>query len=373
MNSDEFLKELQYKLRGLPETERINAVRFFEEYIHKANLSPGTDVTTICGTPEEAARQVMSGSIDNKSVKRSIRAHETKEQKESRHNGILGLLIVLALLISGGLVTMGVLGLAFDFKHFKFYGSSNRITESVTNISEFSTVDVDSDVSKVELIADGDDYRVDYSLPTDDLKYEVNGGKLTLKYDSPNVWGFLKSGNNYITIHVPKGTDMGDVTLNSDTGAVALTDITCKTAKLDTDTGSTKVNGSHATSMELSSSTGSINVDKTTVENTLNIDADTGSIHIDNSSFKDAILESDTGSLHVNNTSFDNIEANLDTGSIHIDAPGKAEEYSLELETDTGNVYIDDNKEGKSYSSSGTTDKGIKAETDTGSVRINFD
>ena len=156
MNSDEFLKELQYKLRGLPEAERVNAVRFFEEYIHKANLSPGTDVTTICGTPEDAARQVMSGSIDTKAVKRSVRAHETKSQREGRHNGILGVIVVLALLVTGAMVLLAALGIAFDLKKMKFLSSSDRKTE-IVELEQFNTVDVNADIAGISLIADGDD------------------------------------------------------------------------------------------------------------------------------------------------------------------------------------------------------------------------
>ena len=373
MNSDEFLKELQFKLRGLPETERVNAVRFFEEYIHKANLSPGTDVTTICGTPEEAARQVMSGSIDNKAVKRSVRAHETKSEREGRHNGILGAIVVLALLITGGLVVLGALGIAFDIKRMKFFSSSDKNSE-IVELGDFSSVEVEGDTANVMLIADGDDYRVDYSVVGDDIKWDVNGGKLTLKYDSPSMIGINFSGNNsYINVHVPKGSELKDIVLNNDTSSVELKDIICNSAKLNTDTGRTSVTGTKAGELSLSSSTGSISVDETSVEKELIVDADTGSINISNSSLGDAKLESDTGSLHFKDSDFNNLEAELDTGSIHITTSGKPEDYNMELETDTGNVYINGNKEGKSYEQSGSTGKTIKAETDTGSVNVNFD
>ncbi len=371
MNSDEFLKELQYKLRGLPEDEKINAVRFFEEYIHKANLSPGTDVTTICGTPEEAARQVMSGSIDSRSVKKSVRAHETRSQREGRHNGILGVFVVLGILITGAVAAFSALGLAIDFSHFKIFKSSNKVTGTIA-LDDFTSIDASTDTAKVELISDGDSYFVDYSLTNDEIKTTIDNGKLTLEYKSPTLFSFGSSGDNHITIHIPKGTALDDVKLTADTGSVTFTDITCSTAWLEADTGSVNLNSSKAAEATLTTDTGGINVNNSNVEKNLNVDADTGSIKLSDSELSDIIVASDTGSFTVTNTSFNTVQAELDTGSINIEAPGKQEDYDLELETDTGSVKLNGNKEEKNVSQKGGSGKSITAETDTGSLIIDF-
>lgn len=371
MNSDEFLKELQYKLRGLPDTERVNAVRFFEEYIHKANLSPGTDVTTICGTPEEAARQVMSGSIDTRSIKKSVRAHETKSQREGRHNGIIGILVVLGILIIGAAALFGVFGLALDLSHFRLFKASKRETGTIT-LEDFRSLDVKTDAAAIELVSDSDSYYVDYSLINDDIKIDNKDGRLTLEHKNHNLFGFNLGDDSFIKVHVPKGASFDDIKLTGDTGAVKMKDISCSTAWLEADTGTVTLENSTTGDATLTTDTGAVHVTNSTVEKSLNAEADTGSIKLIDSTLNDIVVDTDTGSFHVNGTDFNTIEANLDTGSINIEAPGSRDDYSLELETDTGSVKINGSKEGKSLDQKGDTNKSIKAETDTGSVIIDF-
>ena len=63
MTQQEFLRALARKLRGLPQTEREDALRYYSEYLQDADLAPGADVTPLVGTPEECARGILADSL----------------------------------------------------------------------------------------------------------------------------------------------------------------------------------------------------------------------------------------------------------------------------------------------------------------------
>ena len=60
MNKEQFLRELNGKLKYLPEADRNDAIRFYDEYISEMELSDEEDVTTKLGTPKEVASDIIS-------------------------------------------------------------------------------------------------------------------------------------------------------------------------------------------------------------------------------------------------------------------------------------------------------------------------
>ncbi|CEP80921.1 DUF1700 domain-containing protein [Paraclostridium sordellii] len=60
MNKKEFLKELNKKLKHLPENERIDAVKYYEEYFEDAQINEDIDVLCELSTPSEIASQILS-------------------------------------------------------------------------------------------------------------------------------------------------------------------------------------------------------------------------------------------------------------------------------------------------------------------------
>lgn len=60
MNKKEFLKELNKKLKYLPENERIDAVKYYEEYFEDAQINEDIDVFCELSTPSEIASQILS-------------------------------------------------------------------------------------------------------------------------------------------------------------------------------------------------------------------------------------------------------------------------------------------------------------------------
>ena len=63
MTQAQFLRALARRLRGLPEAEREEALRYYKEYMADAGLERGADVTKLVGTPEQAARGLLADSL----------------------------------------------------------------------------------------------------------------------------------------------------------------------------------------------------------------------------------------------------------------------------------------------------------------------
>ena len=81
MNKEQFLRELNGKLKYLPEADRNDAIRFYDEYISEMELSDEEDVTTKLGTPKEVASDIISQCtqrhIDNETEQKTVKGGAT--------------------------------------------------------------------------------------------------------------------------------------------------------------------------------------------------------------------------------------------------------------------------------------------------------
>ena len=81
MNKEQFLRELNGKLKYLPATDREDAIRFYDEYISEMELSDDEDVTAKLGTPKEVASDIISQCtqkhIDNEKEQKTVKGGAT--------------------------------------------------------------------------------------------------------------------------------------------------------------------------------------------------------------------------------------------------------------------------------------------------------
>ena len=81
MTREEFLKELNDKLKYLPETDRAAAISFYDEYISEMELEEGEDIVERLGTPKEVASDIISQCtqkhIDNTHEQKTVKGRAT--------------------------------------------------------------------------------------------------------------------------------------------------------------------------------------------------------------------------------------------------------------------------------------------------------
>ncbi len=64
MNKNQFLTELQRRLRGVPQEELDQAMEYYTEYFLDANVDDVTDVIPLVGTPAQVAQRIWDECVD---------------------------------------------------------------------------------------------------------------------------------------------------------------------------------------------------------------------------------------------------------------------------------------------------------------------
>ena len=89
MNKKEYLEELSEKLSRMKEEERLEVLRYYEEYFDEAGIEQEEEVIKNLGTPSQLARQIMA----------EVAVKESVEKPQSSRKGLWAIgLIILALL-----------------------------------------------------------------------------------------------------------------------------------------------------------------------------------------------------------------------------------------------------------------------------------
>ena len=60
MNREEFIKDLENRLKRLPKQDIENAISYYAEYLEDANLPNGEDVTALFGNPAAIASEILA-------------------------------------------------------------------------------------------------------------------------------------------------------------------------------------------------------------------------------------------------------------------------------------------------------------------------
>ncbi|MBO4456402.1 MAG: DUF1700 domain-containing protein [Butyrivibrio sp.] len=108
MNGEQFLKELNVKLKYLPEEDRANAIRFYDEYISEMELADDEDVVARLGTPKEVASDIISQCTQK-------HMSNTQEQKTVRGSAKTIWLIILGILTLPFSLPIAIVAFTFVF------------------------------------------------------------------------------------------------------------------------------------------------------------------------------------------------------------------------------------------------------------------
>lgn len=92
MNKQEFILELEKKLKKLPEEERQTALTYYKEYFAEAGEDKEQEVIKEIGTPSEVASQIMANFI----VKENNLTKEDNNVKRSLSTTWIVILTILA-------------------------------------------------------------------------------------------------------------------------------------------------------------------------------------------------------------------------------------------------------------------------------------
>lgn len=86
MKREEFLKRLSALLSDLPETERREALQYYEDYLNDAGVEEQGEVLEVLGTPEALAASIREGLNDPEGRKGEFSEHGFRETEKRAEN-----------------------------------------------------------------------------------------------------------------------------------------------------------------------------------------------------------------------------------------------------------------------------------------------
>lgn len=92
MNKEEFLRELEKKLRKLPKEEKETALIYYEEYLDDAGKENEEKAIKEIGTPSTIASQIMANYI--------VKETTSKKEENLKHSFSTSWIVILAILAS---------------------------------------------------------------------------------------------------------------------------------------------------------------------------------------------------------------------------------------------------------------------------------
>ncbi|WP_071430182.1 DUF1700 domain-containing protein [Angelakisella massiliensis] len=129
MNKKEFLSRLRIALCSLPEEERENAVKYYQEYFDEAGPEREREIIEELGSPEAVAQGILQDYADNNPQWASIHYHtpspaveEAKKRKMPVWAIVLVCLLLSPLLLPLGLIVLTIILGAFGVVFGLFIG-----------------------------------------------------------------------------------------------------------------------------------------------------------------------------------------------------------------------------------------------------------
>lgn len=238
--------------------------------------------------------------------------------------------------------------------------------ETMLDLKSFRNIDVEINAGDISVVP-GEDYTIHYQLhgkeTISDLRVEDDTLKMETSFDGE--WT-PDECRKFVTITVPKGTKLGEISMktgsgnidftgydytdgkfDSGSGNVNLSEAECKTVSVNAGAGIISLTGYKADDADLETVTGNINVSQCTLVtlecNTVSDDISVSSCNIS----KDADLESNSGNITSIGTQFKSVDAESN-GEITYNGKTYKNEYKLdkgdpEIDANsvTGNIVID--------------------------------
>lgn len=236
-------------------------------------------------------------------------------------------------------------------------GSGSKADQVSENFEEFHSINIDADVMDLTITTGPDEsfeatwnYNIKGAPDVD-----VEDGTLNVQQKSNRdfrniTMGFFKKNHAEMTITVPEGTVLKDITINGDVMDLDINAIETGNCSVSLDVGDVDIKGFKSSNLTMNTETGDIDLEEVTSPA--------------------MTVTSDAGDLDVKNCDFNALSAETQTGSIDIDTGGRTAEYRLILETELGSVEVDGKDCGKQYSNSANSEKKIQASSEIGSIEV---
>lgn len=398
MTRTEYMKSLEKLLASLPETERRDALDYYDEYFDAAGKSRESETIAELGSPEEVAQKILENQdfVPAEAPSVSIEPDHSSKRPVKKHRFHWTPIAACALL--------AVAGLAFVGAHLPF----RRIVPATANVLETDTsssptyshlavennaadssssfhvsldclkkLTLDLDIGDVNFIPEKGltDARIEYenrdSRFESDFVFKDSGSHFN--YKAPKGFHFnVKDMEKKftLTIYLPEGFEMNKLDATLDMGDLSLGSLKVKDLTAELDMGNCTADALTADTSHFELDMGNFTaglLDARSAE----IDLSMGNLEITTVNAYDFTVDNDMGDIKIDLlTGAQKIDLDADMGTIELMVDGVLSDYGVDAANDFGTLLIDGKKYSERFKSSGN--RKLTLSNDMGSTTLNF-
>lgn len=366
MNKEQFLKELEERLKGIPEQEREAALTYYREYFEEAGADREAVVISELESPKRVAETIMS-DISERQVEYSgngtfqngiyEEAHNVSNEKTTKKSNKT-VWIVLACVLGGLLVVGGILMFLVNL----FIGHSiNYVTKSVNEViehAEWVSSPEDGDFSKIQCSIGAGEIFI-HSNDTDEIRVvAVNVGNAFNPHISDDTF-YLEDNKNFFVFG-----DTSEI-------YIYLPERIYESVVIDLGAGTGYVENLSAKNISVDVGAGEIEAEALEAEEKISLNIGAGVAELLDLYAKDFEIECGIGETNVSGKIEGNGSINCGVGSVSLDLEGDMADYNYDVICELGEVCIgsENISMGSSYLDNGALRK-ITVNCSVGEVNV---
>lgn len=229
------------------------------------------------------------------------------------------------------------------------------------DITGIKNIHLDFNNAKIVLQESSDSkFGVKINLPDSEQKPSVNISEDTLTIEDTSsgfhilwLFGSIFSTNNEVTVYVPKGTELKDISIDTSNGRIELINLNLESIKAETSNGAiTGQNLNISDNASFKTSNGEINLSGS-FHDTTNAVTKNGKIIGDGSFFGKTSFKTSNGTITMENDI-------------------KRSECNISAETSNGNIRVNGTGMGKNFQENNGASNSINLDTSNGSIAVDF-
>lgn len=398
MTRTEYMKSLEKLLAPLPETERRDALDYYDEYFDAAGKSRESETIAELGSPEEVAQKILENQdfVPAEAPSASIEPDHSSKRPVKKHRSHWKPIAACVLL--------AVAGFAFVGAHLPFRrdvtttanaletGTSNSPTYSnlaVENnaanpsssfhvsLDRLKNLTLDLDIGDVNFITEKGltDARIECqnrdSRFENDFVFKDSGSYFN--YKAPKGFNFnLKDTKKKftLTIYLPEGFAMDKLDATLDMGDLSLGSLKVKDLTAELDMGNCTADALTADTSHFELDMGNFTaglLDARSAE----IDLSMGNLEITTVNAYDFTVDNDMGDIKIGLlTGAQKIDLDTDMGTIELMVDSSLSDYAVDASNDLGTLRVDGKKYSETFHSNGN--RNLTLSNSMGSTTLDF-
>lgn len=398
MTRTEYMKSLEKLLAPLPETERRDALDYYDEYFDAAGKSRESETIAELGSPEEVAQKILENQdfVPAEAPSASIEPDHSSERPVKKHRSHWKPIAACVLLAVAGFafvgahlpfrrdVTTTANAIETGTSHSPTYSNlavennaANPSSSFHVSLDRLKNLTLDLDIGDVNFITEKGltDARIEYqnrdSRFENDFVFKDSGSYFN--YKAPKGFNFnLKDTKKKftLTIYLPEGFAMNKLDATLDMGDLSLGSLKVKDLTAELDMGNCTADALTADTSHFELDMGNFTaglLDARSAE----IDLSMGNLEITTVNAYDFTVDNDMGDIKIGLlTGAQKIDLDTDMGTIELMVDGSLSDYAVDASNDLGTLRVDGKKYSETFHSNGS--RKLTLSNSMGSTTLDF-